>query len=92
MEAVCLFKIKDSRLFTFFSITECRVIISAEQSRAGSAFIITLCTCNYALPVVCAADQGRCAVPVLWLGKSSRQKGGDENITKNIIIAIANRL
>jgi len=39
MKAACLFKIKNSRLFTFFSITKCRVIISAEQSR--------LCTYNY---------------------------------------------
>jgi hypothetical protein len=90
METACLFKIKGSKLFKFFSITKCGVIISAEQcraeqSRAGSAIIITPCTCNYVLSVACAADQGRCAVPVLWLGKSSRQKGGDiENLKQRI--------
>jgi hypothetical protein len=79
MEAACLFKIKGSRLFTFFSTSKCRVIISAEQSRLCT--LITLCTCNYALSVACAADQGRCAVPVLWVGKSSRQKGGDIRVS-----------
>jgi hypothetical protein len=48
MEEACLFKIKGSRFFTFFSITKFCVIISAEQSRADctllcSALIITLC-------------------------------------------------
>ena len=75
------FKIKYSRLFTFFPITKCLAIISAGQRRLCSALIIRLCTCNYGLSVGCAADQGRCAVSVLWLGKSSRRKGGNIRVS-----------
>jgi hypothetical protein len=81
MEVACLFKIKYSRLFTFLPITKCLVIISAGQSRLCCALIITLCTCNYGLSVACAVDQGRCAVFVLWLGKSSRRKGGNIRVS-----------
>jgi len=83
MEEACLFKIKGSRFFTFFSITKFCVIISAEQSRAEQSRLYSalLCSYNYALSVACAADQGRCDVPVLWLGKLSRQKGGDIRVS-----------